>query len=60
MRLFTHAIAFGRIIVVTQRTHRHVRSVTIALDEQYNRNHLEDKSAPRGESGIFLGPSCEL
>jgi len=35
MHLFTHAIVFGRIIVLTQCTHCHIRDVTTAIDEQW-------------------------
>ena len=34
MPLFTCAIAFGRITVVVQHTHRHVRDVKTVIDEQ--------------------------
>ena len=35
MGLFTHAIAFGHIIVVAQRTHRHICDDATAIDEQW-------------------------
>ena len=35
MRLFTHAIAVGHIILVAQCAHRHTHDVTTVIDEQW-------------------------
>jgi len=55
MGLFTHAIAFGHIIVVAQRTHRHICDDATAIDEQWCQ--WEDKRAQNSPTKVS---SCTI
>ena len=67
---FTHAVAFGRIIVVAQHTHCHVRDITTAINEPWQSTGRQKNSEllhwgdflhdHNGVVWIFVGLSCDL